>query len=111
MNKKVRIFYLPSFRNSHIKPEVTLAIRETNNRFEIGFAICSEEDMFEKKIGRELAIKRLNTIPLPFNLLNDVVSIVNTWDKHYAPVSADTVSDLYKVFEKVNGIDDGFRYN
>lgn len=108
VNNKIRIFYLPSSRNDYVKPEVTIVTREVKGSIEAAFAVCSLGDMFCKKTGREIAIKRLNDANTnegkPFNLdsIESVEKILAAWHNAFAPVSADTEIDLYALYYKLN---------
>lgn len=43
------------------KGGATLAIRKENDQAVVGVAICSTHDVFNRKIGRDIALGRLNT--------------------------------------------------
>lgn len=62
-------------KNGHKRPVATLV----SDGYKFGVSICSKHDQFNKKIGRELAIKRMNNILFHTPIPNSNRKIINIY--------------------------------
>lgn len=72
---RTRTFHLPMVRDDRTPPKVTIVMRQKAvyaaagspakpTEYELGYAVCSNADQFEKRRGRLIALSRLNGAPI-----------------------------------------------
>lgn len=62
----------------NVPTDYTLAVKINGNNFYYQFAVCSPKDQFSRKIGRELALQRLEDMPIILNIDDLLTSFKET---------------------------------
>jgi hypothetical protein len=62
---KIKFYYYNYFGKKNEKRYVTVAYSEKNNS--IGISVCNPGDVYDKHIGKELALQRITEKPIIFN--------------------------------------------
>ena len=58
-------FFFPQLRDATTPPEATLIVRRVaENAWQAGLALCSNDDMFSRRLGRKIAFHRLEGRPI-----------------------------------------------
>jgi hypothetical protein len=93
-------FFFPEKRDRETPPEVTLMIRRVGDEeWHAGLAMCSKDDMFEKRFGRRVAFHRLQGFPIrhesPLGLITEVARRLDAVTKrHPFTFSTPTIQSL-----------------
>jgi len=101
-----RTIHLPLVREGNVRPEATICVRRntygTGEGFQVGVAVCSLGDQFQKRTGRLIAFHRMNGAPLigdPETLRNGVALGFQNLDKNRpGTISVQSILDLSTVF-------------
>ena len=101
-------FHLPMQRGPKTPPEMTLMVRRVAaDQWHAGFAVCSAEDMFQKRAGRTLAFHRLTGNPIkadaPDSLMDVLLARLDTL-AHNRPytLSVITVQELEDLLPRIS---------
>jgi hypothetical protein len=58
-------FYFPFERDAITPPRATLIVRRVGEEeWHAGLAVCSDDDMFQRQVGRKIAFHRLQGFPI-----------------------------------------------
>ena len=58
-------FFFPSRRDAETPPRTTLMVRRVGEEeWHAGLAMCSDDDMFQRRLGRKIAFHRLEGSPI-----------------------------------------------
>lgn len=103
-------FFFPEKRDRETPPEVTLMIRRVGDEeWHAGLAMCSKDDMFEKRFGRRVAFHRLRGFPIkdgsPLGLLDQIAGRIDAVTRrHPFTFSAPTIQSLPDILGRLEGM-------
>jgi len=100
-------FFFPHKRDMGTPPEVTVMVRRVSDEeWHAGLAMCSSDDMFEKRTGRKMAFHRLQGFPIqaasPLGLVTQIgVRIDAVSSRHPYTFSTSTIQQLTDITQRL----------
>jgi hypothetical protein len=100
-------FFFPEKRDRETPPEVTLMVRRVGEEeWHAGLAMCSKDDMFEKRFGRRVAFHRLQGCPIrdhyPVGLIRQIAErLDNVTKRHSFTFSTPTIQSLPDITQRL----------
>lgn len=103
-------FFFPHKRDMGTPPEVTVMVRRINEgEWHAGLAMCSKDDMFEKRTGRKMAFHRLQGFPIrdssPLRLIHQIAARIGVVvERHPFTFSMPTILQLSDIVERLENM-------